>query len=56
MKRQVESKYDTLMKMSRGPKKDDELEKFVQEIYSFPFATEKKNEGIALKRKLKSNL
>ena len=29
MKRQVESKYDTLMKMSRGAKKDDELKIFV---------------------------
>ena len=46
MKRQVENKYETLMKKSRGPKKDDELKKFVQEIYPFPFAREKKKEGL----------
>ena len=58
MKREVKSKYDTLMKMNNGPKKDDELKKFMKEIYTPPIVWEKKNEGVVSprKRKLKSDL
>ena len=58
MKRQVKSKYDTLMKLNNGPKKNDELKKFMKEIYTPPMAREKKNEGIVSprKRKLKVDL
>ena len=42
MKRQVKSKYDTLIKMNNGPKKNDELKKFMKEIYTPPIVTEKK--------------
>ena len=49
MKPEVKSKYDTLMKMNNGPKK---------EIYTPPIVREKKNEGVVSprKRKLKSDL
>ena len=58
MKREVKSKYDTSMKMNNGPKEDDELKKFMEEIYTPPIVREKKNEGIVSlrKRKLKSDL
>ena len=36
MKWQVKSKYDILMEMNNGPKKNDELEKFMKEIYTSP--------------------
>ena len=54
MKQQVKSKYDTLMKMNYGPKKDDELKKFMKEIYTPPIVKEKKNEGVVSSRKMKS--
>ena len=53
-KQQVKSKYDTLMKMNYGPKKDDELKKFMKEIYTPPIVKEKKNEGVVSSRKMKS--
>ena len=58
MKQQVKSKYDTLMKMNNGPKKNDELKKFMKEIYTPPIVREKKTEGIVSprKRKLKTDL
>ena len=58
MKREVKSKYDTSMKMNNEPKKDDELKKFMKEIYTPPIVWEKKNEGVVSprKRKLKSDL
>ena len=58
MKREVKRKYDTLMKMNYGLKKDDELKKFMKEIYAPTTFREKKNEGIVSprKRKLKSRL
>ena len=34
------------MEMNNGPKKNDELEKFMKEIYTSPIVREKKNEGI----------
>ena len=46
MKRQVKSKYDTLMKMNNGPKKNDELKKFMKEIYTPPIVREKKTKGL----------
>ena len=58
MKRQVKSKYDTLMKMNNGPKKNDELKKFMKDIYTPAIAKGQKNEGIVSprKRKLKTDL
>ena len=46
MKRQVKSKYDTLMKMNNGPKKNDELKKFMKEIYTPPIVREKKTKAL----------
>ena len=46
MKWQVQSKYDIFMEMNNGPKKNDELAKFMKEIYTSPIVREKKNEGI----------
>ena len=46
MKRQVKSKYDTLMKMNNGPKKNDELKKFMKEIYTPPIVREKKMKAL----------
>ena len=51
MKRQVKSKYDTLMKMNNGPKKNDELKKFMKEIYTPPIVREKKRRHCFTKEK-----
>ena len=40
--RQVKSKYDALMKMNNGPNKNDELKKFMKEIYTPPIVRKKK--------------
>ena len=32
MKRQVKSKYDSFMRMNNGPKKNDELKKFMKQF------------------------
>ena len=42
IKRQVKSKYDALIKMNNGPNKNDELKKFMKEIYTPPIVREKK--------------
>ena len=54
-KRQVKSKYDTLMKTNNGTKKSDELKKFMKEIYTPPIVREKKNEAMVSPRKRKLN-
>ena len=36
------SKYDALMKMNNGPNKNDELKKFMKEIYTPPIVRKKK--------------
>ena len=38
--------------MNNGPKKNDELAKFMKEIYTSPIVREKKNEGIVSKSDL----
>ena len=40
MKQQIKSKYDTLMEMNNGPKKNDELKKLMKEIYTPPIVRE----------------
>ena len=43
------------MKMSNGPKKDDELKKCMQKFQTPPVVREKKNEGVVSPRKRKLN-
>ena len=51
MKRQVKSKYDSFMRMNNGPKKNDELKKFMKQFTHLQLLGKRKMKALFLQGK-----